>query len=204
MSAAAKIRVISLELWRTALTWHTKTMIYPRLDRATVLAAQWHAGTERDGDHPLPYIVHPIEVLSNLRYVGRVIDEDLLCVAILHDVLEETTGTAEAIEEAVGNRVRELVVELTRKEPTAEETVDMTKPEIWQLRSKMLLSEIEKMSSDAQQVKLADRLSNVQEAKRTKSKEKLERYLAQTKKILKIVDHSINPYLWEAIADELK
>ena len=179
-------------------------MIYPRLDRATVLAAQWHAGTERDGDHPLPYIVHPIEVLSNLRYVGRVIDEDLLCVAILHDVLEETTGTAEAIEEAVGNRVRELVVELTRKEPTAEETVDMTKPEIWQLRSKMLLSEIEKMSSDAQQVKLADRLSNVQEAKRTKSKEKLERYLAQTKKILKIVDHSINPYLWEAIADELK
>jgi len=204
MSAAAKIRVISLELWRTALTWHTKTMIYPRLDRATVLAAQWHAGTERDGDHPLPYIVHPIEVLSNLRYVGRVIDEDLLCVAILHDVLEETSATPEAIEEAVGHRVRELVVELTRKEPSAEETDGMSKPEIWQLRSKMLLGEIEKMSPDAQQVKLADRLSNVQEAKRTKSKEKLERYLAQTKKILKIVDHSINPFLWDAIADELK
>lgn len=178
-------------------------MVYKRLDRAIQLAAKWHAGEERDGEFPLPYFTHPIEVLVNLRYVGGVTDEDLLCAAALHDVIEETDATLEEIEAAVGARVRDLVRELTRREPTKKETQGLTKEEIWQLRADMLLEEIAKMSADAQRVKLADRLSNVREGKRTKLGDKLTRYLAHTHLILQTVPREVNPALWDAILAEL-
>jgi (p)ppGpp synthase/HD superfamily hydrolase len=59
------------------------------------------------------------------------------------------------------------------------------------------------MSPAAQTVKLADRLSNVREGKRTKRNGKLERYLAQTRRILEIVSRDVNPGLWDAIQAEL-
>lgn len=178
-------------------------MVYKRLDKAIQLAAKWHAGEERDGEHPLPYITHPMEVLVNLRYVGGVTDEDLLCAAALHDVIEETDATPEEIEAAVGPRVRDLVRELTRQEPGKREIQGLTKEEIWQLRADMLLQEIAKMSPDAQRVKLADRLSNVREGKRTKLGDKLVRYLAHTHLILQTVPREVNPALWDAILAEL-
>jgi (p)ppGpp synthase/HD superfamily hydrolase len=178
-------------------------MTYKRLDKAIQLAAKWHAGEERDGENPLPYITHPMEVLVNLRYVGGVTDEDMLCAAALHDVLEESDATPEEIAAAVGARVRDLVQELTRREPTKKETAGLTKEEVWQLRADMLLTEIARMSHAAQAVKLADRLSNVREGKRTKLGQKLERYLAHTYLILETVPREVNPALWDAIQAEL-
>ncbi|MGV3616073.1 MAG: HD domain-containing protein [Fimbriimonas sp.] len=178
-------------------------MVYKRLDKAIGLAARWHAGEERDGDHPLPYFTHPIEVLVNLRYVGGVTDEDQLCAAALHDVIEESDATFEEIEAAVGARVRDLVRELTRREPTKKETQGLTKEEVWQLRADMLLEEIGRMSPAAQAVKLADRLSNVREGKRTKLGDKLTRYLVHTYQILETVPREVNPALWDAILAEL-
>jgi len=176
---------------------------YRKLDKAIQLAAKWHSGEERDGENPLPYITHPIEVLVNLRYVGGVTDEDLLCAAALHDVLEETDTTADEIERAVGPRARALVEELTRYEPSEKEREGLSREEIWQLRANLLLEEISRMSADAQQVKLADRLSNVREGKRTKLGEKLNRYLVHTYQVLQTVPREVNPALWDAIRDEL-
>jgi len=169
------------------------------VDAAIEFAAKAHRGQIRDGANPLPYITHPVEVLVNLRYLGGVTDEAMLCAAALHDVVEETSVRFEAIEERFGPRVRELVQELTRREPTPAETKGMTKDQIWELRSGMLLAEIAKMSPDAQAIKLADRYSNLSEARRTKAGKKLARYNDQTTKILKIVPKKINPGLWEAI-----
>lgn len=178
-------------------------MTYPRLQAAIELAVRLHRDQERDGDNPLPYCTHPIEVVSLLRNVGGVTDEDLLCVAALHDVLEETDIDPVEIEKEFGSRASALVKELTRKEPTAQETKGLDKNAIWKLRAEMLLEEIRHMSAQAQQVKLADRLSNVREAKRTKSGQKLERYIWQTEEILKIVPKPVNPGLWKAIRAEL-
>lgn len=138
-----------------------------------------------------------------LRYIGGITDEQLLCVAVLHDLLEETEVDAATIETLFGLRTKDLVVELTRKEPTAEQVKGLSKDEIWQLRAGMLLAEISKMSADAQAVKLADRLSNIREAKRTKTGEKLKRYVRQTKKILEIIPKTVNPSLWKAIEVEI-
>jgi (p)ppGpp synthase/HD superfamily hydrolase len=173
----------------------------PDLDAAIEFAAKAHKGQVRDGQNPLPYITHPIDVLINLRYVGGVVDPDMLCAAALHDVVEECDVPFEEIEKRFGKRVRELVQELTRREPTAEETAGMDKDQIWELRANMLLAEIEKMSPEAQTVKLADRFSNITEAKRVKWGKKLERYSKQTTKILKIVPRKVNPGLWDAVKE---
>jgi guanosine-3',5'-bis(diphosphate) 3'-pyrophosphohydrolase len=173
------------------------------LHRALSFALQAHLGIDREGDAPLPYFTHPIEVLANLRYVGGVSDPDMLCVAVLHDVVEESPIHLAEIEAQFGPRVASLVKELTRREPGPDETSGLDKGEIWNLRSEILLGEIAKMSADAQVVKLADRLSNIREAKRTKRNEKLKRYLGQTKKILDLVPESVNPGLWQAIRKEM-
>jgi (p)ppGpp synthase/HD superfamily hydrolase len=176
---------------------------YPKVQEAIRWAAKLHDGQQRDGDDPLPYITHPIEVLVNLRYVGGVTDEDLLCVAVLHDTIEECGADPADIESKFGKRVRELVQKLTRREPTEEEKEGMSREEIWQLRANMLLEEIDRMSPDAQRVKLADRLSNLREGIRTKWGDKLLRYLGHSALILETVPREVNPPLWDAIRDLL-
>lgn len=173
------------------------------LHDAIDLAVRAHRGQDREGDDPLPYVTHPMDVLHNVRYLAGVTDRDMLIAAILHDTVEETSVTLKDIERLFGERAAALVGELTRREPEESETAGWTKEEIWKLRAKMLVDEIALMSAEAQVVKLADRLSNVQEGKRIKKGKKLERYLAQTRRILETVPRSRSPKLWDAIKSEL-
>ena len=175
-----------------------------RLHAALDFAVRAHAGQDRDGEVAPPYACHPVEVMLNLRYTGGVDDEDLLVVALLHDTLEATSASAAEIEKAFGPRVIALVRELTREEPSHAETAGLKKEEIWKLRADMLLAEIEKMSPEAQVVKLADRLSNVREARIAKSEAKFERYVGQTEKLLAIIPRKRNAALWDAIKLETK
>lgn len=181
----------------------TPTMHYPRLDKAIQLAAKLHAGQEREGDAPLPYVTHPIEVLVYLRYLGGEKDENLLCAAALHDVVEESDAKISDLAKEVGERAAGLVKELTRREPTAEERKGLDKDAVWALRSRMLLDEIRELSPEAQRVKLADRLANLREGKRTKAGPKWDRYAGQTEEILRLVPRERNPGLWDAIRQEL-
>jgi (p)ppGpp synthase/HD superfamily hydrolase len=174
-----------------------------KLDEAIQTAAKLHSGQTREGDQALPYVVHPIEVLINLRNVGNVVDEEMQIAAVLHDTVEESGADVDKFEKQFGKRVAHLVRELTRKEPKKKEIEGFSQEEIWQLRAAMLLEEVAKMSIEAQTIKLADRLSNVREALRTKMGDKLERYLVQTYSILETVPRDINPPLWDAIAVEL-
>ncbi|MEA2552527.1 MAG: hypothetical protein QOJ65_703 [Fimbriimonadaceae bacterium] len=176
---------------------------FPRLHKAIRWATKLHKGQDRDGEAPLPYITHPLEVLSNLRFVGGIKDENLLSTAVLHDVFEETQATPERIEKKFGVRVRELVESVTRQEPNEQQRGGLSDAEIWKLRSMMLLDEIRQMKPESQLVKLADRLSNVEGALIAKSGEKLKRYLQQSEEILDIIPRSVNPGLWDAIRQRL-
>lgn len=171
-------------------------MALSKVQEAIEFAARAHRGQFREGEVPLPYVVHPVEVLLSLRHVGGVTDEDMLVAAVLHDVVEEGGATLEAVREAFGERAGSLVEELTRREPTADETQGMSGDQIWQLRADMLLEEIRRMSPDAKTVKLADRVSNLMEAARTKRGKKLARYRMQTERILSVIPKDTNPGLW--------
>lgn len=174
-----------------------------RLILAVEMAFKAHEGAMLEGEAPVPYIAHPIEVLMNLRYVGEVIDPDMLCAAALHDTVEAEGVTLDQIERELGGNVRALVAELTRKEPDPQQIANMSKDEVWQMRADMLVEEISKMSDAAQQIKLADRLANVRAAHRLKTGKKLRRYLAQTKQILQVIPRNRNRALWDAIKSEL-
>lgn len=175
-------------------------MTYPELDRAIRYAAEAHAGTEGEGEHPLPYITHPMEVLIVLRQVGAVTDEALLVAAVLHDTLEETETTEADLRRHFGDRVTALVKELTRTEPDDADREGLDKDAVWSLRSGLLMSDIAGMSAQARTIKLADRICNLRDARVLKTGRKLDRYLRQTTRILDIIPRATNPALWDDLA----
>lgn len=171
---------------------------FTKLHKAIKLASKAHKKQDLDGEAPLPYITHPIEVLNLLRYVGDVTDENELCVAVLHDTLEETDVEEKQIEKAFGKEVLALVKELTREEPDAE-MKKLPEKELWKVRNEAMLLEIDKMSVAAKRIKLADRCSNLTAAIKTRTGDKLERYLGQSRAILEHIDREISPDLWDRI-----
>ena len=123
---------------------------------------------------------------------------------MLHDVVEESNASFDTLTEAVGERAAGLVRELTRNEPSPEKRKGLDKEAIWKLRAEMLLDDVRAMGADAQKIKLADRLANLREAKRTKAGPKWDRYVWQTHEILKIVPRERNEGLWDAIVMETR
>lgn len=73
------------------------------------IATEAHEGQRRwNGD---PYITHPI------RVAGNFVNEGLRCIAVLHDVIEDTDETVESlINKGVGNEIIFAVNILTKKE----------------------------------------------------------------------------------------
>ena len=62
------------------------------VEKAAVFAARCHEGTYRKGTQ-IPYIVHPLETAVIVSVM--VSDEELICAALLHDVVEDA-GVTEA------------------------------------------------------------------------------------------------------------
>ena len=78
--------------------------------RAASFASMAHIGQVRKytGD---PYIIHPISVAISVS--ERTDDEDTICAALLHDVIEDTEVTPRQVTEHFGKPVSDLVQELT-------------------------------------------------------------------------------------------
>ena len=177
---------------------------YPMLHQAILWATECHHGQDRDGDSPLPYITHALEVLSALRVLGGVTDEAMLCAAVLHDVVEECNVTEEELRERTNKQVCKLVLELTREEPTNEIAADLDADTLYALRSDLLLKGIRSMGKSAQHIKLADRYCNLRDSERTRKGKKRERYRIQSQQILEIIPRKVGPELWDAIEALLK
>lgn len=173
------------------------------LQEALGFAVERHSGQWRDGEGALPYACHAVEVASLLRHVGGVTSKVELAAAFLHDLVEETGTELGEIEAVFGGEVAELVGEVTRWEPGEAERAGKSAGEVYAMRTAALLEEIARMSDGAQRIKLADRLSNLREAKRTRGPKRLARYLDQTRAILGVTRRSSSPALWDALAGEL-
>jgi (p)ppGpp synthase/HD superfamily hydrolase len=170
----------------------------PLLHKAVRFAVKAHKKQDREGEMPLPYATHPIDVLNIVRFDADVRDESILCAAALHDVVEEAQVPLKDIADKFGPEVAELVQQLTREEPD-EETQKLPEDELYKIRSAMLMAEIDRMSDSAKIVKLADRCSNLRTAPFTKPADKLTRYVDQSRELLKHIDRSVCPVLWDRI-----
>jgi len=105
------------------------------LGKVLVLATNAHAGQfDRGGK---PYILHPLKVMHYLKSD----DEELMCVALLHDVVEDTKTTwADLKEIGCTDRVLDAVSALTKMPG---QSYDDYKEEVF-------------LNEDAMRVKMAD------------------------------------------------
>ena len=122
------------------------------LRRAYVFSAREHKGqVRRSGE---PYLVHPLNVAAILADLKA--DDISIVVGLLHDVLEDTLTTREAIAQQFGAEVAELVDGLTKIGKFSYVSREEEQAETFR---KMILA----MVSDLRivMVKLADRLHNM-------------------------------------------
>ena len=136
---------------------------------AVRFAITWHGDQRRPTG--APYLDHLLEALEVLVRGAGVTDADVLCAAVLHDVVEDTPCTLEQISAAFGPQVAELVGWVTIPEPAPGEN----KSEVKQA----YLRRLRNAPPRARLVKLADRASNVQTL-RNLAPDRQRYYFAQT------------------------
>jgi guanosine-3',5'-bis(diphosphate) 3'-pyrophosphohydrolase len=144
--------------------WHTWQQTEPELRRllpaatcdavgdAVAFALRFHGDQQRPTG--APYAEHLLEALEVLVRGAGVSDPDVLCAAVLHDVVEDTPCTIGGVRAAFGDRVADMVGWVTI--PDAEEGADK------QAVKEAYLRRLADAPDDAVLVKLADRASNVQ------------------------------------------
>ena len=120
--------------------------------RAFEVGARAHAGQERKSGEP--YITHPVAVAGILAELG--LDAETLIAAILHDTLEDTELSREALAAEFGEVVAELVDGVTKLDKMRFGSRQEADAESFR---KMLLA----MARDLRVIliKLADRLHNM-------------------------------------------
>lgn len=120
--------------------------------RAARFAATHHRDQRRKGLSARPYVNHCIEVAELLATVGGVTDPVLLAGALLHDTIEDTEATADEVLMHFGAEVQALVLEVT-------DDKSLSKSD----RKRLQVERGPHKSLRAQQLKLADKISNLRD-----------------------------------------
>ena len=151
----ATVDLSSLPLWAQGL--HEAVAYLPpeqvqRVMQAYGVGAQAHAGQERKSGEP--YITHPVAVARVLAELGM--DAETIIAALLHDTLEDTELTREALAAEFGEVVADLVDGVTKLDKMRFGSRQEADAESFR---KMLLA----MARDIRVIliKLADRLHNM-------------------------------------------
>jgi len=129
-----------------------KAIDMPELFKALEFAAFKHKDQRRKGPENLPYINHPIQVAGMLISVGEEYNTNLLIAAILHDTIEDTDTTEEEIQRVFGDKVAELVMEVTDD-----------KNLYWEARKQLQIETSPFASYEAKLLKIADKVCNVRD-----------------------------------------
>lgn len=124
------------------------------LERAIIYATEKHQGVYRKG-RKVPYILHPMEVAQIISTMTD--DIEVMTAGILHDVVEDTDGTIDEINEKFGKRVASLVATETENKYHG-----LPKEDTWQMRKEESLVVLR--NTDDMGVKmlwLGDKLANI-------------------------------------------
>lgn len=161
--------------------WHTWPQAEPELRRllpaatcdaladAVTFAVRFHGDQRRPTG--APYVEHLLEALEFLVRGAGVSDPDVLCAAVLHDVVEDTPCTIAGVRATFGDRVADMVDWVTKPEADAGADKRAVK--------EAYLKGLADAPDDAILVKLADRASNVQTLRNLRPQKQRD-YYAQT------------------------
>jgi GTP pyrophosphokinase len=141
---------------------------------AVAFALRFHGDQRRPTG--APYAEHLLEALEFLVRGAGVTDQDILCAAVLHDVVEDTPCTIAEVRAAFGDHVAALVGWVTKPEPPDGTDWDAAEKKA---AKEAYLRGLADAPEDAILVKLADRGSNVQTL-RNLALPKQKDYYAQT------------------------
>jgi HD domain/Cytidylyltransferase-like len=146
-------------------------------EEALQYATQAHAGQTRSGGEP--YITHPMRVADHIRQYKQSHNLDaLISAAYLHDTVEDTDTTHEALQDLFGGLVASLVKELT-SDPEQIKKVG---------KAQYLAHKMAAMSSYALVIKLADRLDNVKDITTARTPQWRQKYKNETEHILNYIE----------------
>lgn len=141
--------------------------------KAYNLAAEKHKDQKRGSGEP--YIIHPLNVAYILASIGM--DDNTLCAALLHDVVEDTDVTQKDLTDMFGEEISDMVAGVTKLSTIQFATLEETQVENYR---RMFLA----MGKDIRVIliKLADRLHNM----RTLKYLKRDRQIANAKETLEL------------------
>ncbi len=146
-------------------------------EEALQYATKAHAGQTRAGGDP--YITHPMRVADHIKQYKKSHNLDaLISAAYLHDTVEDTDTTHEALHDLFGGLVASLVKELT-SDPEEIKKVG---------KAQYLAHKMAAMSSYALVIKLADRLDNVKDITTARTPEWRQKYKNETNHILNYIE----------------
>jgi guanosine-3',5'-bis(diphosphate) 3'-pyrophosphohydrolase len=141
-----------------------------RVVRAYKIAERAHHSQLRDEGSP--YIEHPLRVALIVAEELGQCDADVVCAALLHDVVEDTSVTVAEIQEMCGDAVAHFVELLTK------EKID--DPVQKRAATRDYLFRIASDSTEVLTLKLADRLDNLRSVGVIPDWDKRRKYLLET------------------------
>lgn len=126
----------------------------PLIERAFRIAAKAHRHHHRKGSD-LPYITHPAHAAMILLRAG-IHDDEIIAAALLHDVVEDTDHTLEALAAEFPPKVVQLVTALTERKLDHD-----GRHRSWQERKDEHLRHVAAEPWEARAIVLADKLHNL-------------------------------------------
>jgi len=124
----------------------------PLILKALEFAALKHRDQRRKDQAASPYINHPIGLANVLAREGGITEPVVQAAAILHDTLEDTQTTPAELQEAFGDRIADIVAEVT-------DDKNLLKAD----RKRLQIEHAAGLSREAKLVKLADKICNVRD-----------------------------------------
>jgi GTP diphosphokinase / guanosine-3',5'-bis(diphosphate) 3'-diphosphatase len=162
---------------------HLNSQELALVGRAYEVAETAHYGQMRD--EGTPYIVHPVRVAVSLADELEIYSPQLICGALMHDVIEDSPITREQVRAAFGEEIAHIVWLLTKLE-------DVSLP--------VYLKTIEEAAhTGAPLVKLCDRLDNLRFLAHSPRAEKKRRYIRTTEAFYIPLAARTNKYLHDEL-----
>ena len=123
--------------------------------KALAFAAHKHRDQRRKDAEASPYINHPIALAHVLVKEGRISEIPILCAALLHDTVEDTSTTPRELKRAFGWQIARIVAEVTDDKRLSKA-----------MRKSLQVRRAARISREAKLVKLADKICNIRDVAR--------------------------------------